>query len=140
MIPAHESLVRTSSTSSHFFSKTIRGTRWNASLPDSVAALPHWLPSFVFLIVLCGCAVGPNYKRPALETPGNFRGAPVLASTNSFADLPWWEVFKDDTLQALIRTAFTNNYDLRIAIARVEQSRAILEQNRALLLPQLDYQ
>src|SRR6185369_3304387 len=90
-------------------------------------------------LIQTGCSVGPNYKRPALDVPNAFRGPVLPASTNSLADLPWWEVFKDETLQNLIRTAFTNNYDLRIAIARVEQSRAILEQNRGLFLPQADY-
>src|SRR6266576_2258359 len=100
-----------------------------------------WLPGISLAVLIAGlssCAVGPDYKRPALDTPGNFRGSPIAASTNSFADLPWWEVFKDPTLQELVRVAFTNNYDLRIAIARVEQSRAIQEQNRALFLPQRD--
>jgi multidrug efflux system outer membrane protein len=55
------------------------------------------------------------------------------------ADLPWWQVFKDENLHELIRAAVTNNYDLRIAISRVEQSRAILMENRALFFPQLDY-
>src|SRR4051812_26358155 len=92
------------------------------------------------LMLASGCAVGPNYKRPKVDLPEHFRFEPIPAGTNSLAELPWWEVFKDPTLQELIRVAFTNNYDLRIAIARVEQSRAVLEQNRALFLPQLDYQ
>jgi multidrug efflux system outer membrane protein len=71
--------------------------------------------------------VGPNYKRPAVNAPASFRGAQGAAQQASFADLPWWEVFKDDTLQGLIRTALTNNYNLRIAITRVEQARALHE-------------
>jgi multidrug efflux system outer membrane protein len=71
--------------------------------------------------------------------PEHFRFEPIPAGTNSIAELPWWEVFKDDALQELIRTAFTNNYDLRIAIARREQARALVEQARAGLLPQLNY-
>jgi len=71
--------------------------------------------------------------------PSEFRGPAIPAATNSLADLPWWETFKDENLHELIRAALTNNYDLRIAIARVEQSRAILMENRALFFPQLDY-
>ena len=71
--------------------------------------------------------------------PPEFRGPPIPAATNSLADLPWWETFKDETLHDLIRAALTNNYDLRIAIARVEQSRAVLMENRAIFFPQLDY-
>src|SRR2546423_1346366 len=92
------------------------------------------------VIISTGCSVGPNYKRPAITPPESFRGVLGPVATNSLAELPWWEVFKDDALQTLIRTALTNNYDLRIAISRVEQARAIAAQNRAEFFPQLDYQ
>src|SRR5438270_111676 len=91
------------------------------------------------LSLLAGCAVGPDFKRPPVDAPEGFRGAPIPAATNSLGDLPWWKVFQDEALQGLVRVAITNNYDLRIAIARVEQSRSILEQNRGLFFPQLDY-
>jgi multidrug efflux system outer membrane protein len=90
-------------------------------------------------LFLAGCALGPNYKRPPLDLPNEFRGPPIPAATNSLGDLPWWEIFKDENLHELIRAALTNNYDLRIAITRVEQSRAVLMENRALFFPQLDY-
>src|SRR6266478_7747573 len=106
--------------------------------PTSLTGLT--CPTCLWLaLLLTGCALGPNYKRPALVMPGEFRGPPISAATNSVGDLPWWEIFKDDTLHELIRAALTNNYDLRIAITRVEQSRAILMENRALFFPQLDY-
>jgi multidrug efflux system outer membrane protein len=85
-----------------------------------------------------GCAVGPNYQRPPVNAPETFRGENEIF-TNSFASLPWWRVFHDDTLQNLIRTALTNNYDLRIAVTRVEQARAIAAQARAQFFPQLNY-
>jgi outer membrane protein, multidrug efflux system len=87
-----------------------------------------------------GCAVGPNYKRPAVNSPANFRNGPAEPSTNSLADLQWWELYRDEALNGLIRTALTNNYDLRIAITRVEQSRAIAKQAKAQFLPQVGYQ
>jgi len=56
------------------------------------------------------------------------------------ADLPWWDVFKDETLKGLIQTALTNNYDLRVAaVTRIEQARALDIQARSALLPQVDY-
>ena len=70
--------------------------------------------------LLQGCAVGPNYTRPAVSAPTSFRDAPPGGTTNSLSDLAWWEIYQDATLTALIRAALTNNYDLRIAIARVE--------------------
>lgn len=87
-----------------------------------------------------GCAVGPNYKRPAVSAPANFRNAPPETPTNSLADLRWWEVYKDETLSSLIRTALTNNYDVRIAIARVEQARAVAKQAKAQFVPRVGYE
>ncbi len=54
-----------------------------------------------------------------------FSAAPGRAQQASFADLPWWEVFKDETLKALIDTALANNYDLAMAVSRVEQARQL---------------
>ncbi len=90
------------------------------------------------LVLIGGCAVGPNYKRPAVETPATHRFS-TTETTNSFGDLPWWEVFKDPALQALIRTAVTNNYDLKQAVARVEQARQQVTVARAPLFPQIGY-
>jgi outer membrane protein, multidrug efflux system len=90
------------------------------------------------LAVLAGCAVGPNYQRPAVDSPAAFRGDNAVTNT-SFADLAWWRVYQDDTLRALIREAFTNSYDLRIAFARVEQARAVAQQARSQFVPNLNY-
>ncbi len=99
-------------------------------------------PSFflaLILIFLTSCAVGPNFHLPRVSSPDAFRDASSTASTNSMADLPWWSVFKDPTLQDLIRTALTNNYDLRIAISRVEQARYLQRQVQSAFLPQVGY-
>ena len=102
-------------------------------------AFGYWmLPFVVWTLFLTGCAVGPNYKRPSINAPETFRGETEI-STNSFASLPWWQVFHDETLQNLIRTALTNNYDLRIAVTRVEQARAMAAQARAGFFPQINY-
>jgi outer membrane protein, multidrug efflux system len=92
----------------------------------------------VVTLALAGCAIGPNYKRPTVDVPGDFRFA-EHQSSNSFADLAWWEVFKDPTLLDLIRKAVTNNYDLRQAVERVEQARNIAVAARAPLFPQIGY-
>ena len=81
----------------------------------------------------------PNYKRPATDSPGNFRNAAPVATTNSFADLPWWDVYRDEALKALITAALTNNYDVRIAASRVEQARAISAQARSQFFPSVNY-
>jgi multidrug efflux system outer membrane protein len=90
------------------------------------------------LALFAGCAVGPNYRRPAIDSPAAFRDD--NAATNvSFADLDWWQVYQDDTLRGLIREALTNNYDVRIALARVEQARAVAQQARSQFVPSLNY-
>jgi multidrug efflux system outer membrane protein len=98
--------------------------------------LPVWL---VAALTLTGCAIGPNYQRPAVNTPASFRSEPDAATTNSFADLPWWGVFKDRALQDLVHAALTNNYDLRITLTRVDQARALQAQARSQFLPQVGY-
>jgi multidrug efflux system outer membrane protein len=89
-------------------------------------------------LLLPGCAMGPDYTRPTVNTPETFRGESET-STHSIANLPWWQVFHDTTLQNLIRTALVNNYDLRVAVTRVEQARAMAAQARSQFFPQLDY-
>jgi outer membrane protein, multidrug efflux system len=90
-------------------------------------------------LMLSGCAVGPNYVRPKVIVPADFRGAEGAAQQASYADLPWWEVFKDDELKALIKTALANNYDLGIAVSRVEQARQLANVARAQYFPAVNY-
>jgi multidrug efflux system outer membrane protein len=84
------------------------------------------------------CTVGPKYQRPQVNAPAAFRGAGA-AQHASIADLPWWEVFKDDTLNALIKTALANNYDVAIAVERVEQARQVAAQAHAQYYPWFGY-
>ncbi len=74
--------------------------------------------------LLAGCAVGPNYHRPAVAVPEQLRGQPGPAEAASLADQAWWQVFRDDSLKALIDEALRNGYDLRLAAWRVEEARA----------------
>ena len=90
-------------------------------------------------LLLAGCAIGPDYKRPPIQVPGAFRGpvseTPILAEGGTFGDLRWWEVFRDPELQRLVRQALVNNYDVRIAAARVLEARAQVGVTRADQLP-----
>jgi outer membrane protein, multidrug efflux system len=130
-------------------------TRYIRNRPQIHPAL-LWLAP---VVLLAGCAVGPNYKRPAQDVPGIYRGAATgqasapqvaepakdapqqaaagPASSSSLGDEKWWEVFQDKALQDLIRTALKNNYDVRIAAARVLQAQAQLGITRADQLPSL---
>jgi multidrug efflux system outer membrane protein len=89
--------------------------------------------------LITSCTVGPNYHRPDVAVPQNFRAPDPLPApqAESFADLKWWEVFKDPELQELVKTALQQNYDLRDAVARVEQARANLGITRSNQFPQV---
>jgi NodT family efflux transporter outer membrane factor (OMF) lipoprotein len=75
-------------------------------------------------VFLAGCAVGPNYRRPAVPVPDGYRGAPAQTSSESLADKKWSELFDDKTLNDLITSALENNLDLALASERVEEARA----------------
>jgi multidrug efflux system outer membrane protein len=102
-------------------------------------------------LVLAGCAVGPNYKRPTVSVPVTYRNVAATTAPNSeltkvptattapesLGDEKWWDVFQDKELQELIRTALQNNYDVRIAAARILEAQAQLGIARADQLPTL---
>jgi multidrug efflux system outer membrane protein len=88
----------------------------------------------IALLLLTGCTLGPKYKRPTVAVPDTYRGlAPDAGSqsTASFGEEKWWNVFQDPQLQALIREALSQNYDVRIAATRVLQAQALLGITRA---------
>jgi outer membrane protein, multidrug efflux system len=91
--------------------------------------------------VLAGCMLGPDYQRPTLPLPAQYRDAERPAPGReavSLADLQWFELFRDDSLQALVRTALQQNYDVRIAVARILEAQAQLGITRSFLFPQVD--
>jgi outer membrane protein, multidrug efflux system len=94
----------------------------------------------ILMLTLCGCKVGPNYQRPAVSVPGQYRGlAPELGDQSGapFAEMKWQSVFQDKTLQDLITEALTNNYNIRIAAAHIVEAEASLGITRANQLPAL---
>ncbi len=115
------------------------------------------IPFLFPILFTTACAVGPNYKRPKVDVPVTYRGASPQdaaqpqpegsqpsgnpaqqASTpaeQSLGDQKWWEVFQDPQLQELIHTALKQNYDVRIAAARIMEARAQLGITRADQLP-----
>jgi len=102
-------------------------------------------------VVWSGCAVGPNYKRPSVDVPVTYRDASTEAPassteqpqpkppqlTVSLGDEKWWDVFQDEELRSLIRTALKNNYDVRIAATRILEAQAQLGITRADQYPSL---
>jgi NodT family efflux transporter outer membrane factor (OMF) lipoprotein len=95
----------------------------------------------VMLSLLANSAVAQKqYQPPAVKTPDTFRGtdATVPTDQNSIGDLKWFEVFKDEELQKLLKTAFVQNYDLRAAVARINAERANLGLARSNQFPQVE--
>ena len=129
----------------------------NASFVEGAAQAPRQLSSlrqsrarFTFAgaalasaALLSACAVGPNYRRPVVQTPTTFRGADpatsgAAADPQALADLGWASLFNDETLTTLVRTALKQNFDLRIAAERVLQARAQLRITRSDQFPSID--
>jgi len=100
-----------------------------------------FLTTALMITLSSGCMVGPNYHRPAVQTPTTFRDlsekSQLSTQAASYADVPWWQVFQDPQLQELIRTALKQNYDLQIATERINQARAQVAVTRSSLFPQV---
>ncbi len=96
--------------------------------------------SSLVLVLLTGCAVGPNYEKPPVTAPDVYRdvqGPPAPAA--SIADQPWWAVFGDPVLTQLIDQALQTGYDVQIAAARVEEARSRAGIARSQFFPQIAY-
>src|SRR2546425_2782775 len=86
--------------------------------------------------LLSGCTVGPNYRRPEVIVPTDWRNAPE--QRDSLGDLGWWGIFQDPALHELLSTAVVANRDVQVAVARVLESRAQLGVARAAQFPQVN--
>ncbi|WP_035483140.1 efflux transporter outer membrane subunit [Gaetbulibacter saemankumensis] len=77
---------------------------------------------FSFTFIVSSCRVGHKFQKPETKMPEQF--SELLTDTTSVGDMKWWEIFKDTLLKGYIKTAVENNYELQIAISRVEEFRA----------------
>ncbi len=103
------------------------------------AAREHILPKAIFLLlsfIICGCMVGPDYKRPSVESPADWRFEESEARDT--ANTIWWEQFNDPVLNQMIIIALKENYDLRIAAARVDEFVGRYWAGRSGLFPQIN--
>lgn len=94
-----------------------------------------WVACLACAVVLAGCAVGPDYKRPEVTVPANYRAVDVQPVT--VLDEHWWSQFNDPVLDELVRKAIAQNKDLAIATARVEEFYGRLMTTSSSLYPQL---
>jgi len=99
-------------------------------------ACQRWIPLAIGLILFAGCAVGPDFKEPVVAAPDTYR-TQVMPSEPA-NDLKWWALFDDPLLYDLVTTALENNRDLKIAVSRIEQARAVLGFTRADQYPSVD--
>ena len=103
------------------------------------AALSRAVLALAIASLTAGCAaVGPNYERPTMPIPAQYRFVEGAAQAQSLADSPWFQVFDDPALQTLVREALTNNLDVMLAVARVEEARARAGVAKSFLYPQVD--
>src|SRR5947208_13974698 len=86
--------------------------------------------------LLSGCTVGPNYRRPEVIMPADWRNAPE--QRDSLGDLGWWDIFQDPALHELVSTAVVANRNVQGAVSRVLESRAQLGVARAAEFPQVN--
>ena len=90
---------------------------------------------------LAGCMLGPDYKRPDLDVPVQYRSATPMGAVDAAAvESAWWRQFNDPALDALISEGLRNNQDLIAAAARVEQFYGVLGTTRSALFPQVGAQ
>ncbi len=89
------------------------------------------------LLLMNGCAVGPDYKRPAVPAPPAFRGAQNTDDPASLGDRKWIDIFQDPVLQRLVAEALSSNRDLKIAAQRVVAAQGQLQSTRSALFPQI---
>lgn len=92
----------------------------------------------LFTVLLAGCTVGPNYKRPPVSVPESYRNQTATPPETSLGDEKWFEVYQDEELQKLIRAALAQNYDVRIAASRILQAQAQVGIARSQAFPQLN--
>lgn len=90
------------------------------------------------LVLLAGCAVGPDYKRPEMALPGAYPGAALPAAEADAITADWWVLYGDTTLNELVGAAIRNNADLQRAAAQVDEAQAVLDQAGATLFPEID--
>jgi multidrug efflux system outer membrane protein len=99
----------------------------------------HSYVTVLTTLVLTGCAVGPDYRRPKMDNPATYHRASsdtnVISGTNSFGELGWWDVYEDPQLRIYIADALKNSWDIKVAIARVLQAEASARITRSQFFP-----
>jgi outer membrane protein, multidrug efflux system len=129
------SMIQSSCQRECFNSETGSPERDIPNLSTEILRTLAWLLLAIALVVLTGCAAGPNYKAPKVAVPSAFSGgAETNLSTNETA-ITWWQGFNDPELNQLVDRALAGNHDLRIASANLREARALRRGTQFDLLP-----
>src|SRR6187399_851207 len=88
-------------------------------------------------LAAAACAVGPDYERPPVVMPTQWREPTASTAAPSLANVAWWDLFKDEQLKKLINIALHENRDLKIAVERLEEMRANVGMSKADFYPKL---
>ncbi|MDR3228048.1 MAG: TolC family protein [Puniceicoccales bacterium] len=127
----------------HFAQLHLNIMNRSAHSENTVSAKRRHLAPLAILPLLfaAGCAVGPDFEPPKVESPKTWRDAAPAAATDAptIANLPWWEIFKDPALQTLVNEALDKNKDLHIALARLDAARAAAGISNAAYYPSIGY-
>lgn len=89
-------------------------------------------------LALGGCMMGPDYQRPDIELPASYPEAAAGGEPAMSVPANWWTLYRDPTLDQLVKTGLERNTDVRLAVARIEEARAMLREVDATLLPEID--
>lgn len=92
------------------------------------------------VLALAGCAVGPDYQRPAADLPDSFKASAADSAPEAAAlvEKEWWKLFQDPQLNGLVAKALAHNFDLQAAVARVEEAEGVAREAGATFFPQID--
>ncbi len=104
---------------------------------DMIRLTKYFLLAFI-AVFISACAIGPNFQKPVVDTPKQYRISPATA--DSLITLEWWTLFNDTVLDTFVREALRYNLDVRIAASRIEEARASWCYNRADNFPRLGYE
>jgi multidrug efflux system outer membrane protein len=96
------------------------------------------LALIALVLLLSACTLGPDYKRPEVNAPPDYRSTMAPSTDPSLGEFGWWQVYPDETLQALIREGLVNNYDVRIAAARILDARSQVTIARSFQFPEVN--
>ena len=92
---------------------------------------------FIMALCLTSCGISKKYQTPAMEMKKLYRNAETI-DTTTIANLPYTTLFKDEMLQTLIAEGIANNYDLKVAVARIKLAEASFSQSKAQFFPSLN--